>query len=131
VLALVCSSGRTSAEDPAKKQIMTATAQVTRDFSKKHYCPEARVSASWLIPASPPPPDISNDPQRLVMWRNREVERATVSGRRLVAAEGCGERAVYACWAVGGPNPSGWERGHRFLLIGMACLEQVAVTSPP
>jgi hypothetical protein len=126
-----CAATRTRADDVTKVQLANAEATVRSDFSKGHYCPASQISASWFVPASPPPPDIASDPQRVVLWRSAELERAKVSNRRFIMAEGCGQRAVYACWAVGGPRASFWERGPGYRLVGSACLEQAEVRATP
>jgi hypothetical protein len=58
-------------------------------FVHEMICPESRVVTRRLDTA--PPADIARDPERLAVWRDNGRDRA------LIAAEGCGAKALYDC----------------------------------
>jgi hypothetical protein len=95
--------------------------QARIEFSRDHYCPLQRVTGRAADAIAPPPSAaIAQDPERLAMWRTAAVKRA--GPRRLVAVNGCGEQALYACWTLGGYQPS--RRGMHYVTIGAACLAE-------
>jgi hypothetical protein len=77
-------------------------------FAKDQTCPldgvgvqrRTDIPAHMLVsPPSQPPADIAADPQRLVAWRNAEVQRETSidDAYRSYEVTGCGRDAMYVC----------------------------------
>jgi hypothetical protein len=75
-------------------------------FSEEDFCPARRVSAQRVVAQPAPRPAIASDPERLAMWQRHYDHIAETTPKKLVMVEGCGDRAVYACWDLVGVGAS-------------------------
>jgi hypothetical protein len=97
--ALVCACGPSMGETARKNFVGTTLCRDSVEIGEY----DAK------LVATPPPPEIANDPAQVARWNEEQAKQVEDRPPRAVyIARGCGAQRVYTCW-----HP----RNHRFTTV--------------